>query len=155
MDLKKTGDWNKLRKLNRISMERIIKSEFGKSILKNGEIIRKSIVEGIRRDELGLAANAPSTIIRKKGDTPVVDSGELTNSVNIVKINWDEIFIGVPRGATTSKGGDMLRIAEIVHEGYGNKPKRDFIIRAFERVKKELKENFEVTGKNIWKKLLR
>jgi phage gpG-like protein len=62
------------------------------------------------------APNAPATKAAKGSSKPLIDSGQLRNSVAVVETG-DQIFVGVPSKARRKDGGPLVDIAA-VHE-YG------------------------------------
>ena len=73
------------------------------AIEQEAQYLRGRIVQGIGN---GVAPLAPSTAARRGGSRPLVDTGDLRNSIAVVG-RGDTRFIGVPRGAGRYRIGDV------------------------------------------------
>jgi hypothetical protein len=72
--------------------------------------------KGILSKSFGLTPNAPATIKRKKGSTPLVDQKDMVNSIQ-VEDQHGEFFVGINRQAK-GKGNQKLHNLAAIHE-YG------------------------------------
>ena len=79
----------------------------------------------------------PKTIARKGSSKPLIDTGDLRNSINYSLTDKGGAFIGIPRAAKNRKGGDLVNIGAV--HVYGSKtrniPARDFILPAYNDVR--------------------
>lgn len=64
---------------------------------------------------LGFEPNKMLTILIKHSATPLVDTGELYQSITYLEQSWDRFIVGVNR-KTTWKGNEV-NLAQLLHEG--------------------------------------
>lgn len=93
-----------------------------KATLKNGLLAERAIVQGINRGRV-LKANAPLTQLIKGSDRPLVNTGQLLQSINHRILSPGIVVIGVLRKALhrdsqTGKVEDITNVAAAVHEGF-------------------------------------
>lgn len=121
--IEKVGEWATAQRILMTAPARI-KIAMDRAAAQEAQFFRKKIVEGFRTQEPGGQKFKPLSdftlaVRRFTGNTgtkALIDSGDLRNSVKVVKVN-DAHFVGVHRTAKSKKGKDLVNIAEI-HE-YG------------------------------------
>jgi phage gpG-like protein len=86
----------------------------------------------------------PATIKRKGSSKPLIDTGDMRNSINQEMIDGDAAFIGIPRAAKNRDGDDLVSIAAV--QIFGSKkagiPPRDFILPAYNAVREKMIERY-------------
>jgi phage gpG-like protein len=95
------GSWRQAAKL--LAAGSRIEQFFGPALEQEAQLLRGKIVQGIGKNVQDLSA---STRARRRGTRPLVDTGDLRNSIAVVGGD-DEKFIGVPRGAGRYRIGDV------------------------------------------------
>lgn len=85
------------------------KKELKKATTKNANLLKNEITRMIRAKRYD--KNAALTIGIKHSRTPLIDFGELVNSISVVNVEAMSVFVGVLR---TDR---MFKIAKIVHDG--------------------------------------
>lgn len=109
-NIKYTGDIKELKKfLSRRNFKNILNREVEKATIKNGLIMQAEIRKRIR--EKRYMANAKVTLMGKKSQTPLINTGLLHNSIRYELINSFKARVGIAPGP-------VAKIAKILHEGY-------------------------------------
>jgi len=155
--------------------DRLDPKKFPKRLRKHVKVATKAvglaaedaIKEGIHRGQYGTETaepNAPITIERKKSSRPLVDTGELTKSINDRVASWKTVFVGVLKDRIVKnkngRGRHLLSIAKVLHDGavvtIGGTtvtiPKRPFLKSS---VTKKLKEHYQLLWEKAFNKALR
>lgn len=121
MTIQKTGDWPEARVAVARMGARMVKAS-EKATKQEAQLFRAMVVRAFnsRGKSNGVAWKPikPATKKRKRSSKPLIDSGQLRNSVQIVE-RGDSVFVGVPSFARRKDGGPLVSIAA-VHE-YGKK----------------------------------
>ena len=132
-----TGDWAKLDvKMKQLSAEGY--RQFVSRVLNKMALFYKQTIQKNIKSRGGLAGepfvpNKPSTIKRKKSSLPLVDTGELFNSISyIVEVSKKRAIVGVERGPIYKDGQKVSDIAKVNEFGAVTKngtviPSRPFI----------------------------
>ncbi len=115
------GDWDKFqRQISTLEqrLEKAIMTETGKI----AKAFEKAWVQGIKRNDFGLAPNAPLTKAVKKSSKPLVDHGDLINSIKAQRMQNNVWFVGIHKNAKRrdDSGGyqmALISIAEIMEYG--------------------------------------
>jgi len=137
------GEWEKA--INRLAnagelMERNMERATRRNSIKLRDEMKRTITRGVPEWE----PLSPKTIARKGSSKPLIDTGDMRNSINQKDIEPMLAFIGVPRGAKNRDGGDLVRIAAV--HVYGSKtrniPPRDFILPAYNAVRDEIADRY-------------
>lgn len=95
------GSWDQAHKL--LAAGSRIDQFLEPALEQEAQLLRGQIVKGIGKNVQSLS---PSTLARRGGSRPLVDTGDLRNSIAVVGTG-DERFIGVPRGAGRYRIGDV------------------------------------------------
>lgn len=119
MTISKVGDWGAARAAVSGMGERMLRAT-QRATMQEAQLFRSLAVRafntGGRSNGEAWARNQPGTIRAKGSSKPLIDSGQLRNSVAVVKIGQG-VFVGVPSNTRREGGGPLVSIAE-VHE-YG------------------------------------
>lgn len=101
------AEWQNVTDANAFSrrLQKNIRRATGLNALAAAKKMRQVIQAG------GLKANAPLTVALKGSSKPLVEGGDLFQSITVQQINEDEMFVGVLRTE-----GDF-NLVEILHEG--------------------------------------
>jgi len=136
------GPWEKtVRKLE--MMGPLTEAAVMKQMTIEGMRLEKTMRDGIRLRKYGLTALKPATIKRKKSSTPLIDKGDLINSITSKIVAWHTVFAGILRMARNRKGNMLVNIGEIHVKGLGKMPKRDFITPAVKEREKKFADNLQ------------
>lgn len=109
-NIKFGGDVKELKKfLSRGNFKNVLAKEVEKATIKNGLIMQAEIRKRIR--EKRYMANAKVTLMGKKSQTPLINTGQLHNAIRYELINSFKARVGIPPGS-------IAKIAKILHEGY-------------------------------------
>lgn len=91
----------------------------------NGSHLRDETKKTIRNGDEGWDPNSELTIEYKGSSKPLIDTGDLMNSIQSVKVSGGVYFVGVPEESTSEDGGiSMAGIAEVHEHGAVIKPKK-------------------------------
>ncbi len=115
------GDWDKFQRhvaTLEQRLEKAIMAETGKI----AKAFEKVWVQGIKRNDFGLAPNAPLTKAVKHSSKPLVDHGDLINSINAQRMQSNVWFVGIHRNAKRRDDSGsyqmaLISIAEIMEYG--------------------------------------
>ncbi len=124
------GDWEKaFRRLN--GMGALGDRNMEMAMRKNSVDLRDFMVATIDLSGPGWTPLKPATIKRKKSSKPLIQYGDLRQSINVKPIVRGSVFVGVPRAAIRKRGqkGKSLMNIAAVHE-YGA-PKAGIPARPF------------------------
>jgi len=117
--VKKVGDWNAARAATANMGARMVRAT-DRATRQEAQLFRSLVVRafnsGGATNGKRWEPNKPATKERKGSSKPLIDSGQLRNSVQVVE-KGDMIFVGVPSNVKRSGGGPLVSIAA-VHE-YG------------------------------------
>ena len=137
------GDWSKARKRLK-SMNRNMEINMGKATKHNAITLRDEIKRTIRDTHPDWAELKETTIQRKGSSRPLIDHGDLLNSIKEKIISSFSFFVGVVKGSKGSQGQDLVNVA-MVHE-YGSSkagiPMRSFVMTTIRRLQKKLMSNW-------------
>lgn len=100
------------------------RANMGKATRKNAQRLRDATKRTIRDGRSDWKPNSPLTIQRKGSAKPLIDHGDLLQSVVSVPVSPGVNFVGVLHGTKGSSGIDMAGIAEIQEFGADIKPRR-------------------------------
>jgi hypothetical protein len=120
VDLKIVGFDDFARLLEEGPFRERLKKEVERAMAANCLLADAAITAAINSGT-GFKANRPLTVRIKGSSRPLVDGGDLVNSINYKVINWKEARIGVLRSKKVKKEGggteDLASVAKIVHDG--------------------------------------
>lgn len=112
------GEWNQAQRVfNKLSLR--FKKAYQKALMKVGLYMKKKITEGIRAGAPGgqkFQALSQFTIERKGSSKPLIDNGDLIQSITVKPSGNNAVFVGLYRNARGSEGQDLVNIGA-VHEG--------------------------------------
>jgi hypothetical protein len=111
--------------------------------------LEKSMRDGIRLKRFNLAPNKPSTIKRKGSSTPLIDKGDLINSITSKLVTETSAFAGVLKTAKNRKNDSLVDIAAVHVKGGRNLPARDFITPAIKEREKPFQDAVEKVTKGV------
>jgi phage gpG-like protein len=128
-----------------------VRNALDKALLQEGHFYRQRIVLGIRRQApagqpfLPLAMATIAARRRKgfKGTKALIMTGDLRNSITVVKIGKD-VFVGILR-STRHRGGQMLVNIAAIHEfgsRDGKTPARPFIYPVYQKHLRTARQRF-------------
>ncbi len=119
MNIKKIGEWNMARAAVQRQGMRAHRA-MGKATKQEAHLMRgmivRAFVSGGRSNGVNWPKLQPATIAAKKSSKPLIDSGDLRNSV-VVVTDGNDAFVGVTSKSRSSDGKSLANIAA-VHE-YG------------------------------------
>ena len=105
--------------------------------------MRDSIKKNIRDGMPMWPRLLPATIARKGSSKPLIDHGDLMNSIDYVPDGSSRFFIGVPRNVENRDGQSLVNIG-LVHEfGTEHIPARSFIGSTFEQKRSDIADHWE------------
>ncbi len=108
-----TGDWERMIKaLDPAVFRANLAREVEMAHARIGADFRARAVRAIRAQHY--APNSPITIAIKGSSTPLVRGGDLIQSITSARPKWDELRLGIMRGAM---GAEFVNVARILHEG--------------------------------------
>lgn len=115
------GDWDKFQR-HVATLEKRLEKAIMRETGKIANAFEKAWVQGINRNSLGLAPNAPLTKSIKKSSRPLVDHGDLVNSIHAQRMGNHVWFVGILKNAKRrdDSGGyqmALISIAEIMEYG--------------------------------------
>lgn len=148
----RTGPWEKT--IEKLSMAGTnLEFQMRKTIGIEAKRLEKSMRDGIRKKTFNLADNKPSTIARKGSSTPLIDTGDLVNSITSKVVSSDTAFVGILRGATNRKSDSIVDIATVHIKGSKKKniPERDFITPAIKEREKPFEDAVNKVAQGILK----
>lgn len=115
----KTGDWQQARAAVNAMAARYQRAS-ARALKGEAQLFRRRVVEAFnsRGKSNGQAwvPNKPSTVRKKGSSKPLIDSGQLRNSIEVID-GPAGVFVGVSSKVQRKGGGPLVNIAE-VHE-YG------------------------------------
>jgi phage gpG-like protein len=115
MSLDRFGDWERaLLAFSPVRASHIIDKNFKQAMRRNAQVIRRNIVLGVRKGRAEWPPLATATILRKRSSAPLVDTGDMRNSVSVID-QGNSVFVGVPRSVKNRDGTELVRIGA-VHE---------------------------------------
>jgi len=119
MKFTKVGDWHRARMMLGAAVVRTHRS-IQRAVKQEAQYFRAKVLKAFqtRGNSNGItwAPNAPSTIARKGSSKPLIDTGQLRGSIQVVQ-SGDVFFVGVPSFSMRDDGKSMVSIGAI-HE-YG------------------------------------
>lgn len=131
MAVRFTGDWMRARRALEGGGPRFHRA-IVRAVHAEAQYLRKEIVLNIR-DQRDFEPLSPWTIAKRKvmrfgGTKALIQRGDLVGSIGVVKVDDDEVFVGIPRsakgrargGAQGKTGEELVRIGA-VHE-FGTDP---------------------------------
>ncbi|MCG8419632.1 MAG: phage virion morphogenesis protein [Proteobacteria bacterium] len=126
MSIRKTGDWDKARRLLRSNSAQLNRA-IGTALRQEAQLLRKEIIQGITRQAPGgesFERPSPLTLAARQmkgrgGSKALLVRGDLRNSIAVI-VRGDEAFIGIPRKARDKDGQPVIDVAQ-VHE-FGANP---------------------------------
>lgn len=92
--------------------------------LQNATLMRDETKKTIRNGRPEWEGLSSATIKVKGSTKPLIDHGDLMNSINYVIINKDTFFIGIPRTAKNPNNVEMVYIAAVMEFGATIRPKK-------------------------------
>lgn len=113
-ECRKIGDWQAASRWFDGLAERIEK-EINKATAVNAMLVVKEIKRRIRAKEY--APNSALTVALKGSSTPLIDNADLFRSIQAHLVSSYQQFVGVLRGTRSKDGGDLVNIAQILHDG--------------------------------------
>lgn len=145
------GDWEKaFRRLN--GMGALGDRNMEMAMRRNAVDLRDSMVATIDMSGPGWVPLKPATIKRKKSSKPLIQYGDLRQSINVKPIVRGYLFVGVPRAAIRKHGqkGESLVNIAMVHE-YGapkaHIPARSVVFRTFRERMDALRARYREAAK--------
>ena len=108
------------RAFDRKRVKRTAQTELGKKIQQQLVLLRGDIIEYINAEKHGVP-NSPLTILIKGSSRPLVDYGDLRQSINTRVVQEGEFVhggVGVLRTRKSRDGKKLWNIAAALHEGY-------------------------------------
>ncbi len=90
-------------------------SNMDKACRRSATFVRDQMKRTIRKGHPGWPRLSKLTIERKGSSKPLIDHGDMMNSIAAVQIPGGKNFVGVPRNAKTDDGAQMVNIVA-VHE---------------------------------------
>lgn len=111
-----TGNWKKLKlKVSKRQFEKVSKTYLRQATEMNGLVVRRSIRDRINKRMY--TPNAELTVLIKESSKPLVDDGDLVNSVTSQLIGELAVFVGILRSARSGDGASLFNLARVLHEG--------------------------------------
>lgn len=109
------GNWNQVQKaLAAASSVLATGQAFEKALLKEAYLMQRKMKQAIKTagesNKQPWAPNAPSTVTIKGSSKPLIDRGDLRNSISVVEHD-KMIFIGIPNNARGRNGQDLVSVA--------------------------------------------
>ena len=133
------GDWDKAGALL-TGMHALMSKNLEFATKKNAVTLRDTMKKTINAGRPEWPPLQPKTIARKGSSKPLIDTGDMRNSINDQMLESGGAFIGIPRAAKNRKGGDLVNIGAV--HVYGSKtrniPARDFILPAYNAVREKM-----------------
>jgi len=137
------GDWNKAKSRLR-GMNRQMEKNMALATKHNAIMTRDEIKRKIRDTDPEWPPLKDSTIQRKGSSKPLINYGDLMNSIKDKVISSYRFFVGVVKGSKGKDGQDLVNVA-LVHE-YGSPkagiPARSFIISTLRSIKRKINDNW-------------
>ncbi|HHY36545.1 MAG TPA: hypothetical protein GX518_02520 [Firmicutes bacterium] len=121
MGVEMIGDWAKCK----VFLEKLddnFKKAYKTALQQVGQQAVKDLKEGMTEGAPGgepYVPNHPFTIARKKSSKPLIDHGDLRNSITYRVIDDASVFVGVLRAAMSSDGQSLVNIAAVHELGDG------------------------------------
>lgn len=112
--VKLTGDWNKIQATLRrgvfeARLEQFVGLQMAASAAEAVRLIRAFMMQSGKYRK-----NRPMTVMIKQASTHLVDNRRLYESVEAIRVNWDEWWVGA---STRRLGSREIRIAHRLHTG--------------------------------------
>jgi hypothetical protein len=113
--MKLVGDWKKAKEVTSAAPADLEKA-LEAAVLAVAEFfvgkLKKKISSGVE------PANKPLTILMKGGKSkPLVNKGDMRNSIRVVKAGKFEAFVGIPASARSKGGQSYVNIASVLEKG--------------------------------------
>jgi len=146
----RTGPWEQtIKKLSMVGVN--LEVQMAKTMGIEAKRLEKSMRDGIRLKRFNLADNKPSTIKAKGSSTPLIDTGDLVNSITSKVISHTTAFAGILRGAKNKKSDSLIDIATVNIKGSKKKniPARDFITPAIKEREKPFQESVNKVAQGV------
>lgn len=156
MSVKLSGDWKKfLRKFSSRAREEFQK-ELGKKVQEQLRLLRRDVIRYVDSEQHGVP-NSPLTILSKGSSRPLVDRGDLRESINTrTEVTRTEVRggVGVLRSSVNADGKKLWNVAAALHEGFVVRvtPKVRAALFAEMRKRRGKKVHFESSeGSRTWR----
>lgn len=126
MGLSLTGGWSQAA-LALGKLPFLLQQAQQKALLQEAEFFRTKIVEGIRDQAPGGKAFKPLSpytiamryFMRLRSDKALIERGDLIRNIVVHRVDANNVFVGILRGAVNSEGKDLVNIAKIHEYGAG------------------------------------
>ena len=105
-------------------LEKLANKNMDRAMKINGSQLRDATKKTIRNGDGSWDPNSELTIEFKGSSKPLVDTGDLMNSIQSVRVSGGVYFVGVPEESTSEDGISMAGIAEVLEHGAVIKPKK-------------------------------
>lgn len=119
--LKLSGAWDAfLNFLNPSRAKRAFQEELRRKVLQQVILLRADVIKYIDTERHGVP-NSPLTIMVKKSSRPLVDKGDLRQSINAeAGVEGDSVVgaCGVLRSARGKGGKSLVNVAQALHNGF-------------------------------------
>lgn len=106
-------NWNKVQNLFSANGVALLKSNMHTALRYSSEMAVQTSQNLIQN--MSFEPNKTLTILVKHSATPLVDTGQLYQSIAFAEKTWDEFIVGVNR--KTSWKGNEVNLAKLLHEG--------------------------------------
>lgn len=157
--MKKTGNWGKYaRRLDSASrnFDSKMKKSVGKAAVKLSTLVKKNITDGGETAGEPFEALDPRTIARKGSSAPLIDHGDMRNSVKPTKVDLWGWFVGITGEETGEDGASIAEYAAAHEYGAINSagtemfPARPWFFPVVKKFKPELIKEIEVDFKELF-----
>ena len=124
--IRKTGDWQRARELVR-RLPHAAPRALRRAVLQEAHALRKSIVEGLTKQAPGgesIRPPAELTLAARRlagftGTKALIRRADLRNAIAVID-SGAEIFVGIPRSATSQDGTSLVYVARV--QEFGSEP---------------------------------
>jgi hypothetical protein len=149
MGFKLGGDWGKFtRFLNRRRRRRELQEGLRRQVQRQLHLLKNDIIAYIDAERHGVP-NSPLTILVKGSSRPLVDRGDLRQSVNVrTEVRGDNVMggVGVLRTKRSREGKKLWNIAVALHEGFTVKVTPAVRAAVFAEMRKRQGKKVKFTG---------
>lgn len=156
MGVKLSGDWKKfLRKFSSRAREEF-QRELRRKVQHQLGLLRRDVIQYVDSEKHGVP-NSPLTILSKGSSRPLVDRGDLRESINTrTEVTRNEVHggVGVLRSSVNREGKKLWNVAAALHEGFVVRvtPKVRAAVFAEMRKRRRKKVNLDSSeGSRTWK----
>lgn len=116
-----SGAWDSfLNFLNPARAKRAFQEELRRKVLEQCHLLRRDVVEYIDAEKHGVP-NSPLTVMVKRSSRPLVDRGDLRQSISAeAEVTADGVAgaVGVKRSARGKGGKGLVNVAAALHNGF-------------------------------------